>query len=197
LAAAGLLQLGPEAYGRYGWTLLILPVALAVLWPPLLNRLIAAALRLARRDPMPAHLDLGAIVRVTGWSLAAWALYGVHIWVLALGVGAGGATLLFQATAAFAGAWCVGFLLVVAPAGAGAREAALVFLLHPTVPSTEAAVVALTSRLVVTVAEVVWGLVALGAERRRRERRDRPGLSSATTEPTSPDGSANEAEPSG
>jgi hypothetical protein len=197
LAAAGLLQLGPEAYGRYAWTLLILPVALAVLWPPLLNRLIAAALRLARRDPMPAHLDLGAIVRVTGWSLAAWALYGVHIWVLALGVGAGGATLLFQATAAFAGAWCVGFLLVVAPAGAGAREAALVFLLHPTVPSTEAAVVALTSRLVVTVAEVVWGLVALGAERRRRERRDRPGLSSATTEPTSPDGSANEAEPSG
>jgi glycosyltransferase 2 family protein len=197
LAGAGLAVLGPEAYGRYAWSLLILPVAVAVLWPPLLNRLIAVVLRLARRAPMPVQLDLGAIVRVTGWSLAAWALYGIHVWVLALGVGAGGATLPLEATTAFAGAWCIGFLLVVAPAGAGAREAVLVFLLHPTVPSTEAAIVALTSRLVVTVAEVVWGLVALGAERRRRERRDRPGRSSATTEPASPDGSTNEAEPSG
>jgi uncharacterized membrane protein YbhN (UPF0104 family) len=197
VAGAGLPMLGPDAYGRYGWTLFVLPVVLAVLWPPVLNRLIALALRLARRDPMPVLLDLGAITQVTGWSLAAWALYGVHVWLLALGVGAGGATLVLEATAAFAGAWCIGFLLVVAPAGAGAREAALVGLLHPTMPVPEAAVVALTSRLVVTVAEVVWGLVALGAERRRRERRGGRGRSSATTEPASPMGSANETKPDG
>jgi glycosyltransferase 2 family protein len=190
VAGAGLPLLGSDAYGRYGWALLMLPVALAVLWPPVLNRLIAVVLRLARRDPMPVSLDLRAIARVTGWSLATWALFGIHVWILALSVGAGGASLPLEATAAYAGAWCIGFLLVVAPAGAGAREAALVFLLHPTMPSTAATVVALTSRLVVTVADVAWGLVALGAERRRR---GGPDLSSATTEPASPTGSANEA----
>jgi hypothetical protein len=190
VAGAGLLLLGPDAYGGYAWTLLMLPVALVVLWPPVLNRLIAVVLRLARRDPMPTSLDLGAIVRVAGWSLAAWALFGIHVWILALGVGAGGASLLLKATAAYAAAWCIGFLLVVAPAGAGAREAALVFLLHPTMPSTEATVIALTSRLVVTVADMVWGLVALGAERRRRRS---PNPSPATTEPASPTGSANKA----
>jgi uncharacterized membrane protein YbhN (UPF0104 family) len=190
VAGAGLPLLGPDAYGRYGWTLLLLPVALVVLWPPVLNRLIAVALRLARRDPLPVSLDLAAIARVAGWSLAAWALFGIHVWILALGVGAGGAMLLLEATAAYAAAWCIGFLLVLAPAGAGAREAALVFLLHPTMPPAEATVVALTSRLVVTVADLVWGLVALRAERRRR---GSPNRSPATTEPASPTGSANEA----
>jgi uncharacterized membrane protein YbhN (UPF0104 family) len=193
LAGAGLPLLGSDAYGRYGWTLLMLPVALVVLWPPVLNRLIAVALRLARRDPMPVSLDLGTIARVTGWSLAAWAFYGVHVWILALSVGASGATLLLEATAAFAGAWCIGFLVVVAPAGAGVRETALVLLLQPTMPSTEAAVVALGSRLVITVADLVWGLVALGTERRRRERRGNHDLSSASAEPASPMGSADQA----
>jgi hypothetical protein len=57
-------------------------------------------------------------------------------------------------------------------------------------PPAEATVVALTSRLVVTVADLVWGLVALRAERRRR---GSPNRSPATTEPASPTGSANEA----
>jgi glycosyltransferase 2 family protein len=174
IAGVGLPLLGSDAYDRYAWTLALLPVALVLLWPPALNRLIALTLRLARRDPMPVSLTLGTVMRVTGWSLAVWASYGVHVWILALSVGAGGAALLPKATAAFAGAWCIGFLVIVAPVGAGAREAALILLLQPTLPQTEAAVVALTSRLVVTAADLIWGLVALGAERRRRERRGPP-----------------------
>jgi uncharacterized membrane protein YbhN (UPF0104 family) len=187
VAGVGLPLLGSDAYARYSWTLVLLPVALVVLWPPVLNRLIAQALRLARRDPMPVSLNLETVMRVTGWSLGAWALYGVHVWILALSLGAGGATLLLKATAAFACAWCIGFLLIVAPAGAGAREAALILLLQPTMPSAEATVVALTSRLVITAADLLWGLVALGAERRRRDRRD------ANTKASSPMGPANQA----
>jgi uncharacterized membrane protein YbhN (UPF0104 family) len=199
VAAAGLPLLGSDAYARYTWTLLVLPVALVALWPPVLNRLIALALRLTRREPMPVRLTLDAVARVTGWSLAAWGLLGVHLWILALSIGAGGRVPgLLEATAAFAGAWCIGFLLIIAPAGAGAREAALVFLLHPVMPATAAAVVALTSRLVATAADVVWGLVALGAERNRRNRRNRraprerpAGPDDAAPEPVPQVGSGN------
>jgi uncharacterized membrane protein YbhN (UPF0104 family) len=170
VAGAGLPLLGSDAYARYAWTLLLLPAALVVLCPPVLNRLIGLALRLARRDPIPVSLSLGAVLRMAGWSLAVWLFYGAHVWVLALSASAGGTPTLLEATAAFAGAWCIGFLFLVAPAGAGAREAALVFLLHSTLPAAAAAVVALTSRLLITAADVAWGLVALGAERSRRAR---------------------------
>jgi uncharacterized membrane protein YbhN (UPF0104 family) len=157
----------------------VLPVAALLLWPPVLNRLIARALRLARRSPLPVPLDLGTVLRVAGWTLAVWACFGLHAWVLALGLGAGGAMLPLEATAAFAFAWCVGFLVVFAPAGAGAREAALVLLLTPTMSTAAATVLALTSRLVVTVADLLGGLVALAAERRGRRPEQRPPASQA------------------
>lgn len=168
VAAAGLPLLGSAAYAGYRWALLVLPFALVVLCPPLLNRLIALALRLTRREPIPVRLRLGGVARVTGWSLVSWALLGLHVWVLALSVGAArGVSGWFEVTAAFAGAWCVGFLLIIAPAGAGAREAALLVLLHPVMPAAAAVVVALTSRLVATAADLAWGLVALAARRTR------------------------------
>jgi glycosyltransferase 2 family protein len=168
VAGAGLPLLGSDAVDQYAATLLVLPVAALVLWPPVLNRLLSWALRLARRSPLPVPLGLGTVARVAGWTLAVWACLGLHAWVLALGLGAGGPTLLAEATAAFAFAWCVGFLVVFAPAGAGAREAALVLLLTPTMSTAAATVLALTSRLVVTVADLLGGLVALAAERRGR-----------------------------
>jgi glycosyltransferase 2 family protein len=187
VAGAGLPLLGSDAVGRYAATLLALPVAALLLWPPMLNRLISWALRLARRAPLPVALDLGTVLRVAGWALAVWGCYGLHLWVLALGLGPGGATLLVEATAAFACAWCIGFLVFLAPAGAGAREAALVFLLQPTLPPSAATVLALTSRLVVTVADLVGGLVAVIAERRRRPGRRPTGLEGAVPSPTGAD----------
>lgn len=188
VAAAGLPLLGSDAWARYASTLLVLPAAVLMLWPPVLNRLISLALRLTRRSPLPVALRLGTVIRVTGWTLAVWGCYGFHLWILALGLGAGGATLALQATAAFACAWCVGFLVVLAPAGAGAREAALVFLLQPTMTAAVATVAALTSRLVLTAADLLWGLAALAAERRRRGRGDHPPDAAVP----SPTGAANQ-----
>ena len=111
-------------------------------------------------------------LRSVGWALAAWLCYGGQVWLLAhqLGV-AGGLRLLAHSTGAFAGAWCVGFLLVIAPAGAGAREAALILLLGPSVPGAQATVVAVVSRLLFTVADLAWGGVAVLAGRRHRATR--------------------------
>jgi uncharacterized membrane protein YbhN (UPF0104 family) len=73
-----------------------------------------------------------------------------------------------RATGGFAVAWCAGFLLVVAPAGAGVREAALVLVLGGTLARPQAWVVALVSRLLFVVGDLGWGGVALLAGRRPR-----------------------------
>ena len=135
--------------------------------PPLLNRAVALALRTLRRPPLPAPLTLAGVLRVAGWAVVSWGCYGVHVLVLARRLGAdGGALLWLQGTGAFAVAFASGPLLVVAPAGAGVREAALVVLLGPTVTVPVAAVIAVVSRLLFILGDLAWsGLAVLAARR--------------------------------
>ena len=63
-------------------------------------------------------------------------------------------------------AWLAGLVVVVAPAGAGAREGALVAVLATVMPTTAGLVVALLARLVVTSADLVLAGAAALAVRR-------------------------------
>ncbi len=167
VAAVALPLLGEHALQRYWWALTVLPVAAVLLYPPVLNRLLATALRLARRDPMPNPLTLPGVVRAVGWALVSWVLYGLHVWILARMLGAGGVGILPRSIGAFAAAWCVGFLVVIAPAGGGAREAALIVLLGTGVGAARATVIAVVSRLLFTVGDLGWGGgVALAVRKR-------------------------------
>ena len=168
--------LGRHAADQYQWLVLALPLAMLLAAPPVLNRVIAQVLRVARRPAMPARLSLGGILRAAGWSILAWLLYGVQVFVLARRLGAdGGWLLLLQCTGAFAAAFAAGLLLVVVPAGAGVREAALLLLLGPTITAPRAAVVVVVSRLLFVVGDVAWaGAAVLAARRRRRRVADAP-----------------------
>jgi uncharacterized membrane protein YbhN (UPF0104 family) len=167
VAAAAAPLLGPDAVHAYWWLLAALPMALLVLVPPVLNRLLALAMRLTRRPPLPRPLSARGILRAAGWALASWLAYGVHVWVLAGQFAPGGLPELARATGGFAAAWCTGFLLVVVPAGAGVREAALVLLLGEALTRPQAIVVAVVSRLLFVVGDLGWGAVGLLAGRRR------------------------------
>ena len=159
--------LGKDAADQYHWLLLVLPLLAVAVAPPVLNRALALALRLARRPPLPAPLSLGGILKATGWAIASWLCYGLHAYLLARQLGAeGGALLWLQCTGAFAIAFASGPLLVIAPAGAGVREAALLLLLGSTITAPRAAVIAVVSRLLFIVGDLAWAAVALVATRR-------------------------------
>lgn len=174
MVAVPTLPLLAGAFDRYWWTLLVLPVALVLAVPAVLNRLIGAVLRLAGRDPMPQPLSAATLGRAAAWSLLAWLAYGLHLWLLAaplesaVEVSASGAGSLLVLTGAFAAAWTIGFLVVVAPAGAGAREATLILLLVGLFPTPQATLLALLSRLLFTLGDLVWCAPALVLHRRRR-----------------------------
>jgi hypothetical protein len=168
VAAATAPLLGPDAVHTYGWLLAVLPLALLAIVPGVLNRLLALALRLARRPSLPAPLSAAVVLRAAGWALVSWLAYGVHVWVLAVQLVPADPVLLARATGAFAAAWCAGFLLLVVPAGAGVREAALVVLLSPAMTRPEATVVAVVSRLLFVLGDLGWAAVGLLGPRRRR-----------------------------
>jgi hypothetical protein len=175
VAVCALPVLGAGAADRYWWTLLALPAAAVVLWPPVLNRALGVAMRLARREPMPQPLSARGIGRSVGWALVMWALFGVHLWVLLAAFDVDTSGLLLRSVGGYAGAWAIGFLLVVAPAGVGPREVALVVLLGPHVNQPAALVAALVSRLLMTLGDLLWPTVALAVER-SRSRATTPGL---------------------
>jgi uncharacterized membrane protein YbhN (UPF0104 family) len=65
------------------------------------------------------------------------------------------------AAGGFALAWSVGFLAVFVPAGVGVREAALVAALAPVLDRGDALVVALISRVLMTLGDLAWAGVAV------------------------------------
>jgi len=145
---------------RYWWLALLAAAALAALMPRVLTPVVGFGLRVLRREPLTRPLSWRGIGGACGWSLAGWLLYGVHTWLLARGLGGTGAGLLPRSVGAFAVAWSVGFLVVVAPAGGGAREVALVVALSGVLPPGAPLALALVSRLLLTLADLAGGGVA-------------------------------------
>ena len=180
LVAAATLPFAGEL-GRYRAVLALPALGLVVLHPAVFRRVTAAGLRLLRREPPERTLSARGAAAALGWSLAQWLAYGVAVWAVARGLPGAPRGLLALATGGYALAWCAGFVVLVAPAGAGVREGALVLLLAPAYGTGPALGIALLARLLATFGDLLWGFVALGAlstrqdvgEADRRIRRDR------------------------
>jgi uncharacterized membrane protein YbhN (UPF0104 family) len=161
LAAGGVVR---TDLGR-GWWLLLAVIGAAALTPPVLrflgDRLAGAGVR--------TTFGAGDLVRSLALMTGVWACYGVCLWVL-LPLDRSAPEDVLAAVAAFALAHAAGVLLVLAPAGLGAREAVLIALLAPTVGVPSAAAAALLARVAHSVADFALAAGAAGWARRGRTR---------------------------
>lgn len=155
----------------YEWAFIVVPFLLACLYPKVLNWGFARLLKLARRPPLEQPISARAIGISLGWSFASWICYGLQLWILMIRVGGHADTSLPLAIGAFAFSWCAGFLVILAPAGAAVREAVMVGILGSAVGTGGAALaVALVSRAVTLVADVVTATVAALYHRRDQKK---------------------------
>lgn len=137
------------------WTLVAIPVVAVLLMPHLLNRLIAVFLRVLRRDPLEHDLSSAAIIRAFITFVVVWLTFGVHTLLLARAVAPDSADLTTASLTGYALSVSLGMLLVVLPAGLGAREGVLTLILSAVMPTPAAAAVAIVSRFIVTIVDVV------------------------------------------
>lgn len=166
VAAVTLPLTSPEATRTYWWLFLLAPVLLAMLHPRIVTWGIDLLLKLARRPALEHPVSLMATWHATAWATVGWALFGVHTWLIADAAGGDGRGLPFLATGAYALAFTAGFLVFIAPNGFGAREAVIVITLSPVLPSGAALVVALVSRVVLTLADLACAGAALAMGRK-------------------------------
>ena len=165
LTLAGLLAAGGVVHTEVGavWWLLLATVGAVALTPPVLrllgDRLAGAGVR--------TSFDATDLARSVALMSVVWVCYGLCLWLL---MPLGRPEDLFAAVAAFALAHAAGVLLVLAPAGLGAREAVLIALLSPAVGVPAAAAAALLARVVHTGADFLLAAATEGWARRGRTR---------------------------
>jgi glycosyltransferase 2 family protein len=129
--------------------------------PAILPRLVRAAARITGRTwampPIPSSVLWAAVAGTA----AAWILYGFGFEILARAVGAASAGSPGGYVAAFTFSYLIGYLALLAPGGIVVRELALVEALRilGLASPAEGLVLALASRLWLTVLEIVLGLL--------------------------------------
>jgi uncharacterized membrane protein YbhN (UPF0104 family) len=154
------LLASPQAFAAYWWTLLIPAAGVIVLSPRVLNRLVRVALRLTSPRTTAIAIDAGSILRAVAWCLTWWIAAGVHAYVLARSLSP--AVRPAAVIGSFALAWVVGLLVVIAPAGVGAREGALVLLLGDAVTTSDALALGLVSRALFILGDLACAALVVG-----------------------------------
>lgn len=163
-----LLSQGAEVFGDYWYVFLVIPIGCVVLLPRVLTWLLTFLGRLIRR-PFDVHGIRGrGILGSVGWALLMWVAFGLHAWVLFRDLLSGEQVSLLAAIGAFALAWAAGFLFIIAPAGVGVREAAMVVALGGLMGQADGLAFAILSRVVLTIVDVVVALLGLSLARPRQ-----------------------------
>ncbi|HEY2044129.1 MAG TPA: lysylphosphatidylglycerol synthase domain-containing protein [Jatrophihabitans sp.] len=171
LAAAALLPWAArEGMNGLGWVfLLLLPLA-AFLHPRAVPGLIDVGLRVVHRPPLGLRVDGRRMRLAVGWGVLCWLLLGGHLLLMTRALGAGGLDSAGAAVGGMGLAFAAGLIFIPAPAGAGLREAVLVATFSPDIGAINALAVALASRVLLIVADVV--LAAGGYAASRSAQRD-------------------------
>ncbi len=183
------LAAGPEVFGTSSaWLLLaVLPVAAVLVHPALVGKAGQLLARLRRRPEPPSAVSGPSIRRAVVAQLLAWLIGGAHLWVLAVAMGAPPLRALPLCVGAFGLGAVAGVIAVFAPDGIGVREVVVLAALSVILPVPVAGVVALVSRVVVTLSELATAgvglLVTEALGRRRRRGVDKGGT---RTDPTDP-----------
>lgn len=155
VGTVGFLVSPAPLFAQWGWVLWAGVPLLVLLVPPVMNRLIALAWRLARLEPLETRVSTAGVSIVTGWSVLAWLLAGGSVALLAIGMGAPATWLtVAQCVGGYALAWVAGFLVVISPAGVGIREVVLAACLAGTVDSGAVLAIVVLSRALLTLVDL-------------------------------------------
>jgi len=164
-----------QAVGGLRTNVLFLLVCVGILSAmPLLFPVVLPLLsKITGRDLNIGAPPCAAILISLAGNVVAWLLYGVAFALFARGVLGTSEGPITGYIAVYALSYIVGYLVLLAPAGVVVREAAMIALLpaaHIADP-TQAAVLAVTSRLWLTALEIAPGALFLGVEGLRRRPR--------------------------
>ena len=139
------------------WVVLAVLLGLVLLWPRLLNAVIARGLRVLRREPLEHDLSGRAIALTSAWFVGAWVSTGLGTFLLARSVAPDAplGPLLVTSVGGFALASAAGMFSILVPAGVGVRDGVLALLLVTLMPLSAATAVVVVARFLAVLADLL------------------------------------------
>ena len=139
-------------------------------FPLLIGPFARAAARLLRREASAISVPARTLWLVVASNVVAWVGYGLAFRVFAAALALGSAGNWLDYLAVFTGSYLIGYLVLIAPGGIGVRELAMAESLRALGLASpgDAWLLAIASRLWLTVLELVPGLLFLARDAARR-----------------------------
>jgi hypothetical protein len=155
-AVPRLLDRSGDAFSWW-WVVLAVVLGAVLLWPRLLNAVIARGLRVLRREPLEHELSGRAVALTAAWFVLAWVCAGGGVLVLSLALAPDIALgpLLVTTIGGFALASAAGMFSILVPAGVGVRDGLLALLLVTLMPLSAATAVVVVARFLAVLADLV------------------------------------------
>lgn len=155
---------------RYGTWAILVPLGLLALYPPVVERTVNTALRLAGRPPVRLGLRYRQVLTLFGLHVAARVWAGVAFFWFARALYPFPGEALPALVGTFAGAWVAGFAVFFVPLGLGVRESVMTALLGTLCPLPVASAIAVGFRLWIALRDLAAAAGAALAGRWSRAR---------------------------
>jgi uncharacterized membrane protein YbhN (UPF0104 family) len=170
MAVAVLFPFWEYRPGVTALSLAAIPVLVALMHPRVFGPLAGRALKLLHREPLEVTLGFGGLIGLLALFTLDWLVAGTGAWMLARSITGLGVDSLPLVIVAYALAYVAGMVAFFIPSGIGVREAVLTASLSKELPGGVALTWTLLLRLWVTVVELVFVGLVVGAERLVRRR---------------------------
>lgn len=147
------------------WPVSILLLAVAVIcgmiaiYPPLFSRIFNFALKKLKRETFEMSIPYSKMILLLGILMLMWIVHGSAFFFLSKAIYPVSWSLYPLFLAVFAISWFAGFVAFLTPGGLGIRELAITFILANYVPASIAVIMAIAFRLLLIIAEFLFGAV--------------------------------------
>ncbi len=148
--------LSMDAIGAYLPLLLVVPIGMAALHPAVFYPILNRVLLWAGYDPVDRVLAYSDLLSVFAVKVGGRLLTGAGLYMIIAAVETVPVTLIPAVAGLYAGAWAIGFLVIVMPGGLGVREATGTVFLSAVVAEPVAAVAVLLLRVITLPSEFLF-----------------------------------------
>jgi uncharacterized membrane protein YbhN (UPF0104 family) len=132
----------------------------------LIERIINYFLKLLKKNVIKVSISYKELLRLIGLYTISWLLSGIGLYLQIKSMIQVSFNDILIYSGIITAAWMIGLLSIFAPSGIGVREGVLTFLLSFYVPIHVAATIAVISRLLYTITEMIFALIASLMQRR-------------------------------
>jgi uncharacterized membrane protein YbhN (UPF0104 family) len=143
------------------WSSALIPIGLLVMHPKVLTMILKSLARLTKRSitiPTFGYFDL---VKIYFYYLLVFVIHILGFFLLTQSIFPESYKSIVPIVGAYSISWILGFLVLISPGGLGVREGLLTFFLKFVIPLPIATLMALISRVWITIGEVLFLILTL------------------------------------